>query len=93
MTALGYTKFSDRQDTSRGKINRPDLTRLQIVGSSLSPRKPIKIQSVTHSQNWGNAHDPDWIILFFDQQGIARLWDQSKHGGYTELIEDKSNGQ
>lgn len=91
MMTLGSVKFSDRQDplerTPPRRIQNPETTKLQIVGSSLSPTRPIRIQKLSYSWNRGNAHDPDWMMLFFDDQGVKRLWDQGKHGGHTELID------
>lgn len=91
MNTLGSVKFSDRQDPleirSPKRIQDPEMTKLQIVGSSLSPL-PIRIQKLSYSWNRGNAHDPNWMMLFFDDHGVRRLWDQSKHGGHTELVDE-----
>lgn len=68
------------------KINQAGGHHLLIVGSKLSPKKPIIVARLVTAHNRGNAHDPNWLILLWSWAGGSYLWDQDKHGGHTEII-------
>lgn len=59
---------------------------LLIVGSKLRPSRPIIVTKLLSAYNRGNAHDPNWQIVFWSLSGRGYFWDQETHGGHTEII-------